>query len=127
MGKTGTRRSRSPRATTPRSADAARPSATFRRRDLVEGSGGTGPWREGELVAAHAGGADYLAVLIALVGSLVDLLIQLVHRIGVRAERRVERELFEDLKRVNGKTNILFRMAEAAWLLLDPVFFVPQE
>ena len=46
--------------------------------------------------------------------SLVELLIQLVHRIGARAERRVEKELLEDLKRVNGKTNILFRVAEAA-------------
>ncbi len=46
--------------------------------------------------------------------SLVDLLIQLVHKIGARAERRVEKELLEDLKRVHGKTNILFRMAEAA-------------
>lgn len=46
--------------------------------------------------------------------SLVDLVIQLVHRIDVRAERRVERELLEDLKRVNGKTNLLFKMAEAA-------------
>lgn len=46
--------------------------------------------------------------------SLVELLIQVVHRIGARAERRVEKELLEDLKRVNGKTNILFRVAEAA-------------
>lgn len=46
--------------------------------------------------------------------SLVDLVIQLVHRIDVRAERRVEKELLADLKRVNGKTNLLFRMAEAA-------------
>jgi len=46
--------------------------------------------------------------------SLVELLLQLVHRIGARAERRVERELLADLKRVNGKTSILFRMAEAA-------------
>ena len=63
--------------------------------------------------------ATLMAVLLWFRGreitdSLVDLLIQLVRRIGARAERRVERELLEDLKRVNGKTNILFRMAEAA-------------
>lgn len=46
--------------------------------------------------------------------SLVDLLIQIVHRIGVRAERRVEKELLEDFKRVAGKHGILYRMAEAS-------------
>ena len=45
--------------------------------------------------------------------NLVELLIQIVHGINVRAERRVEKELIADFKRVNGKTNILFRMAEA--------------
>ena len=33
---------------------------------------------------------------------LVDLLIDTVHRIGARAERKVEHELLEDLKRVSG-------------------------
>jgi hypothetical protein len=42
------------------------------------------------------------------------LLIQLVHRIGARAERRVQKELVDDLKRVSGKTNLLFQLAEAA-------------
>jgi len=46
--------------------------------------------------------------------NLIELLIQIVHRIGVRAERKVERELLNDLKRVNGKTNLLFKVAEAA-------------
>ena len=46
--------------------------------------------------------------------SLVELFIQLVHRTNARAERRVEKELLEDLKKVSGKTNLLFRMAEAA-------------
>lgn len=46
--------------------------------------------------------------------SLVDLLIQVIHKIGVRAERRVEKELLDDLKRVTGKTAVLFRIAEAA-------------
>jgi len=46
--------------------------------------------------------------------SLVDLLIGLVHKINARAERRVEGELIDDLKRVRGKEGILFRIAEAA-------------
>jgi TnpA family transposase len=49
-----------------------------------------------------------------LTDTLVDLLLELIHRIGARAERKVEKELLEDLKRVNGKTGMLFRLAEAA-------------
>lgn len=45
---------------------------------------------------------------------LVDLLIQIIHRIGARAERRVTKELLDDFKKVSGKTGILFQMAEAA-------------
>src|SRR5207302_336619 len=45
---------------------------------------------------------------------LVDLLIGLIHKINTRADRRVERELTEDLRRVRGKEGILFRLAEAA-------------
>jgi hypothetical protein len=50
----------------------------------------------------------------ALIDSLVDLLIETVHRINARAERRVEHELLEDLKRVTGKQNLLFQLADAA-------------
>jgi TnpA family transposase len=46
--------------------------------------------------------------------SLVDLLIDLVHRIGARAERRVVKELLADLRLVTGKTSLLYRVAEAA-------------
>jgi predicted TIM-barrel fold metal-dependent hydrolase len=46
--------------------------------------------------------------------ALVDLLISLVHKINARADRRVERELTEDLRRVRGKEAILFRLAQAA-------------
>jgi hypothetical protein len=49
-----------------------------------------------------------------LTDTLVDLLLELIHRSGARAERKVEKELLEDLKRVNGKTGMLFRLAEAA-------------
>jgi hypothetical protein len=45
---------------------------------------------------------------------LVDLLIQLVHRINARAESRVEGEMVADLRRVAGKQGILFRLAGAA-------------
>jgi TnpA family transposase len=46
--------------------------------------------------------------------ALVDLLVGLVHKINTRADRRVERELIDDLRRVRGKEAILFRLAEAA-------------
>ena len=46
--------------------------------------------------------------------SLVELLIALVHKINAHAERRVEKELVDDLKRVRGKEGILFALAEAA-------------
>ena len=34
---------------------------------------------------------------------LICLLIETIHQIGARAERKVERELLDDLKRVTGK------------------------
>ncbi len=46
--------------------------------------------------------------------SLVDLLIALVHKINAKAERRVEGELLDDLRRVRGKEGLLFALAEAA-------------
>ena len=46
--------------------------------------------------------------------TLVDLLIATVHRIGARAERRVTNDLINAFKRVTGKENILFSIAEAA-------------
>ena len=45
---------------------------------------------------------------------LVELLVALVQRIDSRAERRVEGELLDDLRRVRGKNRILFGMAKAA-------------
>jgi hypothetical protein len=47
---------------------------------------------------------------------LADLLIETIHHIGARAERRVEHELLDDLKRVSGKHNLLFDLAGAAAL-----------
>ena len=46
--------------------------------------------------------------------NLIELLIQIIHRIGVRAERKVDKEILNDFRKVNGKTNLLFQMADAA-------------
>lgn len=68
----------------------------------------------------------------SLTDDLVDLLIETIHHIGARAERKVERELLEDLKRVTGKHNLLFELADAALgkpdgIVRDVVFPVVQE
>ncbi|MBD2200925.1 Tn3 family transposase [Calothrix parietina] len=49
-----------------------------------------------------------------IVDNLVELIIQIVHRIGAKAEKRIDQELLKDFKKVNGKTNLLFQMAEAS-------------
>ena len=41
-------------------------------------------------------------------------LIQVIHKIGVRAAKRVEKELLDDFKRVTGKITVLFHIAEAS-------------
>jgi TnpA family transposase len=46
--------------------------------------------------------------------ALIDLLIATVHRIGAKAEKRVESELIADLKRVAGKPALLFKLAAAS-------------
>jgi len=46
--------------------------------------------------------------------TLVDLLIATVHRISARAEKKVTTELVDAFKRVGGKENILFQVAEAS-------------
>ena len=45
---------------------------------------------------------------------LIESLIQIIHRIGATAERRVERELIGTLKQVSGKNTLLCRLAETA-------------
>ncbi|MEU4703810.1 hypothetical protein [Nonomuraea dietziae] len=45
--------------------------------------------------------------------ALVDLLIATVHRVGARAERKVTEELINAFKRVSGKENLLFTIADA--------------
>lgn len=49
-----------------------------------------------------------------IVDGLVELLIQITHRITVKAEKRVIEELLADAVQVRGKTGILFDIAHAA-------------
>lgn len=57
----------------------------------------------------------------SLTDDLVDLLIETIHQIGACAERKVERELLDDLKRVTGKQNLLFELADATLAQPDGV------
>ena len=54
--------------------------------------------------------AERARPLRSLTDDLIDLLIGTIHRIGARAERKVERELLNDIKRVGGKRNLLFEL-----------------
>jgi TnpA family transposase len=49
-----------------------------------------------------------------IIDGLIELLIQITHRITVRAERRVTAEILSDFQHVRGKAGILFRIAAAA-------------
>jgi TnpA family transposase len=49
-----------------------------------------------------------------LVDGLVELLMQITHKMTEKAERRVVEELLADFQAVRGKTGILYRIAEAA-------------
>jgi hypothetical protein len=49
-----------------------------------------------------------------MIDGLVELLIQLVHEISVRAERKVENEINSEFRRVHGKNGILVKLATAA-------------
>jgi hypothetical protein len=49
-----------------------------------------------------------------IVDGLIELPLEVTHRIPVRAERRVVEELLEEYRQVRGKTGIFFRVAEAA-------------
>ncbi|MEV8638354.1 DUF4158 domain-containing protein [Streptosporangium sp. NPDC051023] len=69
--------------------------------------------------SSPAGAVTLLAALVAerereVTDNLVDLLIATVHRIGARAERKVTEELVNAFKRVSGKENLLFTIADAA-------------
>ena len=49
-----------------------------------------------------------------IVDTLVQLLLDVAHHLSTKAERRVEKAFVKDIKKVSGKTNLLFRLAEAA-------------
>jgi len=44
--------------------------------------------------------------------NLVELLIAIIHKIDVKAEKRVEQEMIKDFKKISGKNSILRNMAE---------------
>src|SRR6266571_2179480 len=86
--------------------------AVYRNRASVE---------EPSRLRAHASAKrlTYLAALCFLraqeiTDALVDLLIHIVHKIDVRAEKRVEQEYLNEFKRVGNKEGILYQIAEAA-------------
>ena len=56
-----------------------------------------------------------------MIDGLVELLIQLVHKISVRAERKVESEINSEFRRVHGKNGILVKLATAALELPEEI------
>ncbi len=56
--------------------------------------------------------------------NLIELLIQIIHRIDTRAVRRINQELINEFKAVSGKTGLLFRIAEVA--IADPQGVIEQ-
>ncbi|WP_373290678.1 Tn3 family transposase, partial [Deinococcus arenae] len=52
---------------------------------------------------------------------LVELLMAIAHHIGTKAESKVEAELLRQLRRVKGKTTLLFKVAKAARTAPDGV------
>lgn len=49
-----------------------------------------------------------------IIDGLIDLLMQIIHKIDNRAKKKVEQQLLTDWQRVSGKTAVLFRLAQAA-------------
>ncbi len=49
-----------------------------------------------------------------IIDGLIELLIQIVHRLSARAEKKIVKALLNDFRKVHGKTALLFRIAEAA-------------
>jgi hypothetical protein len=63
---------------------------------------------------------------------LTDLLVDTVHRINAKADRRVSEALLDDPKRVTGRTNVFFALADATLaqpngVVRDVVFSVVSE
>lgn len=64
--------------------------------------------------------------------NLIELLIQIVQRIGVRAERKVEKEILNDSRKVSNKYGLLFNMVQSAinnpdGIIRDVIFPVVNE
>lgn len=49
-----------------------------------------------------------------IIDGLVELLIQIIHRLYVRADNKVKKTLLKDFKKVYGKNHILYQIADAA-------------
>ena len=67
-----------------------------------------------------------------IIDGLADVLIQLVHNIGARAEKHVVQELLGDIRAVHGKPRLLYKLADAALgnpdgLVKDVLFSVVDE
>lgn len=48
-----------------------------------------------------------------MIDALIDLLLQVIHNLGARAEKRIDKRQFAAFKKVRGKTRLLFKLAEA--------------
>ena len=48
-----------------------------------------------------------------LTDGLVDMLLQLIHTIGTRAEKKIDKKQFAAFKKVRGKARLLYKVAEA--------------
>ncbi|EGH04987.1 hypothetical protein PSYAE_24113, partial [Pseudomonas amygdali pv. aesculi str. 0893_23] len=49
-----------------------------------------------------------------LIDSLIDLLLQLIHNLGTRAEKKIDKKQFAAFKKVRSKAKLLFQLAEAS-------------
>ena len=49
-----------------------------------------------------------------IIDGLIETLIQLIHRIGTSAEKKVVKTVLKDLRKVHGKTTMLYKVAEVA-------------
>jgi TnpA family transposase len=70
--------------------------------------------RHAEPVRATLLGALCLLRSREITDGLVDLLIGTIHKFASRADQRVSKELLREIRRVSGKTTLLYHLAEAA-------------
>jgi len=49
-----------------------------------------------------------------IIDNMIELLIAIIHKINVTAERKIDREILNDFRKVNGKNNLLYQIAELA-------------